>query len=132
MRALILTVSLGIATLSGCAFPGVYKLNIQQGNIVTADMLQQLEPGMTQRQVVFVMGTPVLRNPFEQRRWDYVYSLEKRDEVVKSYRISLFFDEQGRFSHHTGSLPDEEFSEENQLNTLPEEQVSPNTIEVAE
>lgn len=129
MRALILTVSLGIATLSGCAFPGVYKLNVQQGNIVTADMLQQLEPGMTPRQVIYVMGTPVLPNPFDQQRWDYVYSLEKRDKVETSYRISLFFDDSGRYSHYEGALPEDKFSEENQLNSLPTEQKSPNTIE---
>ena len=56
MRASILTVLLGIATLAGCAFPGVYKLNVQQGNIVTDDMLAQLETGMNQRQVEYVMG----------------------------------------------------------------------------
>lgn len=132
MRALILTVSLGIATLSGCTFPGVYKLNVQQGNIVTADMLAQLEPGMTPRQVIYVMGTPVLGNPFEQQRWDYFYSLEKRDEVVKSYRISVFFDDTGRFSHYDGKLPDAEFSEENQLNSLPQQEESADTIQVSE
>src|SRR5690554_4836568 len=65
--ALILTILLGFATLSGCVFPGVYKLNVQQGNIVTQDMLDKLKPGMTPRQVIYVMGNPVLRNPYEQR-----------------------------------------------------------------
>ena len=60
MRALILTGLLGFATLSGCTFPGVYKLNVQQGNIVTQDMLDQLEPGMTERQVIYLMGLSLI------------------------------------------------------------------------
>ena len=43
MRISILTLLLGFATLSGCVFPGVYKLNVQQGNIVTADMRHMAE-----------------------------------------------------------------------------------------
>ena len=111
-RATILTILLGIATLGGCVFPGVHKLNVQQGNIVTADMLEQLKPGMTQRQVEFVMGTPVMRNPFESRRWDYLYTLEQRDVVTKEYRIQVFFDAEGRYTHYTGTLPDPEFHED--------------------
>lgn len=126
--ALILTVSLGFASLSGCVFPGVYKLNVQQGNIVTQDMLDKLKPGMTERQVIYVMGNPVLRNPYEQQRWDYIYTLEERDKVTKSYRIAVFFDEQFLYSHYTGELPNKEIQEEDQLKTLPKEQESANTV----
>lgn len=126
--AIILTVSLGFATLSGCVFPGVYKLNVQQGNIVTQDMLDQLKTGMTERQVIYVMGNPVLRNPYAEQRWDYLYTLEERDEVTESYRISVFFNDQGTYSHYTGELPSEEIQEEDQLKTLPQEQESPNTV----
>lgn len=125
---IILTLLLGFATLSGCMFPGVYKLNVQQGNIVTQDMLDKLKPGMTERQVIYVMGNPVLRNPYEIQRWDYLYTLEERDKVTKSYRISVFFNEQRLFSHYTGDLPSEEIQEEDQLKTLPTEQESPNTV----
>lgn len=127
-RSLILTALLGFATLSGCVFPGVYKLNVQQGNIVTQDMLDKLQPGMTERQVIFVMGNPVLRNPYEKNRWDYLYTLEERDVVTQSYRISVFFDATGRFSHYSGSLPAKAVEEKDQLKTLPQEQASPNTV----
>ena len=106
MRALILTVSLGFATISGCSFPGVYKLDVQQGNIVTQDMLDQLETGMTQRQVAFVMGTPVLNNPFAVQQWDYLYTFEHRDEIIRDYHIRVFFDDQNLFTHYTGELND--------------------------
>jgi outer membrane protein assembly factor BamE len=127
-RSLILTSLLGFATLSGCVFPGVFKLNVQQGNIVTQDMLDKLQPGMTERQVIFVMGNPVLRNPYETSRWDYLYTLEERDKISQSYRISLFFDAAGRFTHYSGKLPAQEIKEEDQLNSLPREQSSPNTV----
>ncbi|TVV45547.1 outer membrane protein assembly factor BamE [Thalassolituus sp. C2-1] len=128
MRIPILTLLLGFATLSGCVFPGVYKLNVQQGNIVTADMLEQLKPGMNSRQVAYVMGNPVVRNPFEQQRWDYLYTLEQRDKVIKNYTISVYFDAQGNYTHYTGTLPEQAFKEEDQLKTLPTEEKSVNTV----
>jgi len=126
MRTLILTGLLGFATLSGCTFPGVYKLNIQQGNIVTQDMLAQLEPGMSERQVIYLMGNPVARNPFNTQEWEYLYTLEQRDTVTKRYQVTLHFDAEGTYTHYSGSLPDAAFTEENQTNEIPvEEKVSP-------
>lgn len=125
---LILTSLLGFASLSACSFPGVYKLNVQQGNIVTQDMLDKLKPGMTERQVIYVMGNPVLRNPYTQQSWDYLYTLEERDKVTKSYHIRIFFDNQGLYTHYTGELPQKKVREEDQLKTLPKEQESPNTV----
>lgn len=107
MRPIILTALLGFASLSACTFPGVYKLNVQQGNIVTQEMLSELQPGMSQRQVIYVMGNPVAKSPFVDNQWDYIYTLEKRDEVVKRYHVTLFFDAMGAYSHYTGEAPSE-------------------------
>jgi len=128
IRATILTFLLGIATLSGCVFPGVHKLNVQQGNIVTQDMLDQLQQGMTRDQVEFVMGTPVLENSFADNRWDYLYTLEEDDKITKRYLIKVYFDANQRFDHYEGQLPDAEFSEENQLDNLPKEETNLNTV----
>lgn len=122
MRALILTGLLGFATLSGCTFPGVYKLNVQQGNIVTQDMLAELKPGMTERQVVYLMGNPVVRNPFSDDQWEYIYTLEQRDVVVKSYHVTLHFDAQGLYTHYSGSTPEQEFKEDDQSREIPLEE----------
>lgn len=92
-------------SLSGCIFPDVYKLDVQQGNIVTQDMLDQLQVGMNQRQVLYIMGTPVLNNPYSKKRWDYLYSLEEDDKVTKYYRVSLYFDESFRYDYYVGRLP---------------------------
>jgi len=132
MRLPILTVLLGIATLAGCAFPGVYKLNVQQGNIVTHDMLEQPEAGMNQRQVEYVMGTPVIQNPYQQQRWDYIYTLEQRDKITKRYHIKVFFDDQGNYSHYEGELPADEAAEKSQLDDLPAQEEKPNLLKTEE
>jgi len=66
----------GLLALAGCSFPGVYKIDIQQGNVVTQDMIDQLRPGMTRRQVRFIMGNPLLTDTFHADRWDYLYSIQ--------------------------------------------------------
>lgn len=83
---------LGLAALAGCSFPGVYKIDIQQGNVVTQDMIDQLRPGMTQRQVRFIMGNPLITDTFHARRWDYLYSIQPGGGVRQQERISLVFD----------------------------------------
>lgn len=86
-----------LATLSACSgvssldFPGVYKIAIPQGNIITQDMVDQLRPGMSKRQVIFVMGTPLLRDPFHQDRWDYIYSYQPGGGIRGQERVSVFF-----------------------------------------
>ncbi|ALO47135.1 outer membrane protein assembly factor BamE [Pseudohongiella spirulinae] len=73
-------------------FPGVYKIPIAQGNIITQDMIDKLEPGMTPRQVIFVMGSPLVRDPFNQDRWDYVYNYQPGGGVRGQERITLYFE----------------------------------------
>jgi outer membrane protein assembly factor BamE len=74
-------------------FPGVYKIGIPQGNIITQEMVDQLRPGMTKRQVIFVMGTPLVRDPFNQNRWDYIYSYQPGGGERGQERISVFFED---------------------------------------
>ena len=94
-KALLLTItSLSLIVLSGCSyikFPGVYTLDIQQGNIVTQEMVNQLKPGMTKRQVRFVLGTPLIADTFEQNRWDYYYSLRDAKRNTSKEKMTVFF-----------------------------------------
>jgi len=83
----------------------VYKLNIQQGNIVTQDMLDKLKPGMNKRQVAFVMGNPVLKDTFTTRQWDYIYRTERREDEINEYKIRINFDQSENYTHYEGSLP---------------------------
>ena len=84
-------------------FPGVYKIPISQGNIITQEMIDQLEPGMTRRQVNFVMGTPLVRDPYNQDRWDYVFNYQPGGGVRGQERVTLYF-ENDRLSHFEGDF----------------------------
>ncbi len=72
--------------------PGVYTLEIQQGNIVEQAMIDQLRPGMNKRQVLYIMGSPMLTDVFHRDRWDYVYYDKSDDEEKVQKKLSLFFD----------------------------------------
>ncbi len=86
--ALLLTACNNVGSLD---FPGVYKIGIPQGNIITQDMVDQLRPGMTKRQVIFVMGTPLVRDPYHQDRWDYIYSYQPGGGVRGQEKITVHF-----------------------------------------
>lgn len=93
-QILLLLLCTASITLSGCGFiPGVYKIDVQQGNVVTQDMVDQLRPGMTQRQVRFIMGTPLLQDTFHPDRWDYLYSMKSGRQDREQERISLNFED---------------------------------------
>jgi outer membrane protein assembly factor BamE len=100
---LLILVLLAAMTLGGCGFLQPHRVPVQQGNVVTQQMIDQLEPGMTRRQVAYVLGEPVLRNEFEPNRWDYVYSIYDRDRRLEVRRVSLFFRED-RLSHFVGDV----------------------------
>ena len=91
------------ANLTSCALPRVYKVTVQQGNVITQQMVDSLRPGMTPEQVAYVMGEPVIKNPFDQDRWDYVYTLRVPGVVNDHTKMSLFFTD-GLLSHFVGDL----------------------------
>ena len=91
---LIYTFSILILSLSGCStdkIPGVYRIDIQQGNDVTQDMINQLKPDMTKVQVAYVMGTPLLIDTFHPDRWDYIYSFHPGNGNREERRLTLYF-----------------------------------------
>lgn len=68
-----------------------YKIDIQQGNYVTQDMVGKLKPGMSRSQVRFALGTPLLADPFHVDRWDYVYNYRKQGELTEQRVITVVF-----------------------------------------
>jgi len=74
------------------SFPGVYRIDVQQGNVIDQKMIDQLKPGMTKRQVQYVMGTALVQDTFQQDRWDYIYSLQPGGEARQQESVSLYFD----------------------------------------
>ena len=86
-----LAVLISCNNIGSMDFPGVYKIGIPQGNIITQEMVDQLRPGITKRQVNFVMGTPLVRDPYHQDRWDYVYSYQPGGGERGQEQLSVFF-----------------------------------------
>ena len=100
-----ISVLLTCLLLSACAeFPGVYRIDIEQGNIVTQDMVDQLRPGMTKRQVRFIMGTPLIEDTFNPERWDYLYSFQPGGEPRELTRMVVFFNEEDRLTSFSGDF----------------------------
>lgn len=71
--------------------PFVYKMTVQQGNIITEEMVDRLELGMNKRQVQFILGTPLLTDFFRTDRWDYTYTIQRGHEPMEIRYLTLFF-----------------------------------------
>jgi outer membrane protein assembly factor BamE len=87
------TLSLLLALqLAGCGWLAPYRIDIQQGNYVSQEMVAQLKRGMTKEQVRFVLGTPLVTDIFHADRWDYVYLLERPGRPRVQRRLAVFFE----------------------------------------
>jgi len=93
--------------LAGCNYlPKVdpYRMEIQQGNYVTQDMVAKLQPGMSREQVKFALGTPLVVDTFRDDRWDYVYlRIPENAKVPERRRISVIF-ENDKLARITGDV----------------------------
>ena len=93
MRIVLLALALTcISACSAVGFPGVYRIDIEQGNIVTEEMIDQLEPGMSRRQVRFILGTPLMEDTFNKDRWDYSYRKSNGLDILAETRLVVIFD----------------------------------------
>lgn len=103
-------VCLAVTTAAACSSGplGVYRVDIQQGNIFTQEMVNQLKPGMTPSQVRFVMGTPLITDTFSPNRWDYYYSLRIPGEKEVQRHLTLHFSDEklARLSGDFAPKPD--------------------------
>jgi outer membrane protein assembly factor BamE len=119
MKKILITIFLILPLLSGCTswedFSLVHSPDIEQGNIVTPEMVALLEPGMSKRQVKFALGTPMLVDVFHQQRWDYLYSVKRRNEPVELRGYSLYF-EGDRLVRYGGEIEPTEESESREEN----------------
>jgi outer membrane protein assembly factor BamE len=87
-----------LALLSACSYvpriPGItpYRMEIQQGNFVSQEMVSQLKPGMSKEQVRFILGTPLVTDIFHPERWDYVYWREAANGQREQRKLTVLFD----------------------------------------
>jgi|GEM_PF-2971779 len=80
--------------LTSCA---IHKIDIQQGNILTSDVVEQVKPGMSREQVKFLLGNPTIEFPFDHSRWDYPFSFQsgKKGVPLQRYHVTIFFNTNG-------------------------------------
>jgi outer membrane protein assembly factor BamE len=105
----LLPICASVALVAGCNFNSyIYRPDVHQGNLVTKEMADQLQIGMSRAQVQFLMGEPLIKSQLHENRWDYLYySNPRRGDIVKR-PVTLWFDEQGlltKIDH--GELPTE-------------------------
>ena len=111
-RSRLLILGAVCSLLAACNSFNPYKIDVQQGNVLTQEMVAQLKPGQTREQVRFILGTPLLADIFHQQRWDYVYSYRKgRSGEVETRQFSVYFDKDNRLERVSGDVamadPDE-------------------------
>ena len=92
--------------LTGCAsnrFSVVHHIEVQQGNVVTQEMVDTLTTGMTKRQVQLLLGTPMIVDIFQQDRWDYPYLSKPSHGPAVQRNVSLYF-ENDQLTRMSGDL----------------------------
>ena len=82
--------------LSACAgdpfwLPRAHKISVQQGNLLNEEQLSQVTVGMDREKVRELIGTPVVDMPFQQNRWDYLFTRGPAGSAVKARRVSIIF-----------------------------------------
>ena len=89
--ALYLIIGASLLLLNGCVRS--YRAEIQQGNVISAEQIEKITPGTSRNEVRFILGTPLIEDPFHAERWDYFYSLDPaKGELVTKYRLSVWFE----------------------------------------
>lgn len=92
MRIKLIFLSMLLASCSSVTLLTPYKMDINQGNFVTADMREKLKLGMSRQQVRYVLGTPMISDAFHGDRWDYAYRLEQGRKLVDQQDLAIYFE----------------------------------------
>ena len=95
----ILIIFMLVSSIAGCnqnpqlpAIISPYRIDIQQGNVVTQEMVDKLKVGLTRSQVRFVLGSPLVIDMFHENRWDYIYLLQRQGKADERRRLTVIFD----------------------------------------
>jgi len=83
-----------IFSLSGCSFlydTFVYQIDVTQGNYIEDDKLDQVEIGMTQEQVIFILGSPMLIDQFDSSKWYYIRYIKPGGEKIQQQQVVFTF-----------------------------------------
>ncbi len=108
LRALCATAALALVSCSTVqsSLPSFapYRIEIQQGNFVSQEMVSQLKPGMSKDQVRFVLGSPLIIDSFHTDRWDYVFRRQRNiSSQLEQRKVTVFF-EDGKLKRVEGDI----------------------------
>jgi outer membrane protein assembly factor BamE len=103
MRLTVVVLAIFLTACISRSIISPYKIDIQQGNVVTQEMVSKLKPGMTKSQVRFVLGTPLVTDAFHLDRWDYAYHYQKAGETTEKRVITVYFQD-GKLTRITGDV----------------------------
>ena len=84
-----------------------YRPDVQQGNFVSQEMIEQVKVGQTREQIVFILGTPLLTDMFHKDRWDYPFYLARGNGELTTSRVTLYFKDDKLERFDGGNLPSE-------------------------
>lgn len=122
-----------VFVLAGCeavrtwapTFLKPYRPDVQQGNMITKEMVEQLRPGMSREQVRFLLGTPLLTSVFHQDRWDYVFRLARGSGEVQLRRLVVFFKDNRLERFESDEMPAEALADNLILGRAPKQAPAP-------
>ncbi|WP_028864583.1 outer membrane protein assembly factor BamE [Psychromonas aquimarina] len=84
-----------VFSLSGCSFlydTFVYQIDVTQGNYIDDEKVDQVKIGMTQEQVIFILGSPMLIDQFDSSKWYYIRYIKPGAEEIQQHQVLLVFD----------------------------------------
>lgn len=105
LRKIMITATLGVTVaLSGCSLFSVYRIDLPQGTPITQTQAQKLQVGMNQNQVLYILGSPAIKDTLAPNRWDYIYDYQAGTEGERkgiadvknaSQHLVVYFDASG-------------------------------------
>ncbi len=90
MSKRLIVILTSLLVLNGCKV--LYKMDINQGNLLSKSQVEQIKPGMSKRQIEVLVGTPTMLSPFDQDRWNYITSVSKRGGKPEIKNFALVFE----------------------------------------
>lgn len=92
MRKILITTLVFASLVLGSHGCSAYRIDIRQGNSLEAEVVDSLRLGMTKQQVIFLLGTPLIQDPFHRNRWDYAYTFQPGGGKMSRQNLSLYFE----------------------------------------